>query len=86
MAQNPLIAALEHELADYLRRGKADRAAQVRQQLALLVGSVATTSETVPDEEGSTPPKPARATRKPAEAPKKAPAPKTPAKPKKAQK
>ena len=34
MAQNPLIAALEHELADYLRRGKADRAAQVRQELA----------------------------------------------------
>lgn len=57
MAQNPLIAALEHELADYLRRGKADRAAQVRQELARLGSSDATHSETVPPETGGTPEK-----------------------------
>lgn len=50
-----LITALEAELAAYLRRGMTDRAEQVRHELRRIVGSVATTTETVPDGPASTP-------------------------------
>ena len=84
MDKNALIAALEAELAGYLRRGLGSRADAVRAELVRLGRSNgATPAEVVPSEpDGTPPPKPATRTRKPAEATKKAAAPKTPKRPK----
>lgn len=67
MDRDRIIAALEQELAAYLRRGLADRAGQVREELRRLGGSVPTIAETVPTESASTPEEPARRARKPQE-------------------
>jgi hypothetical protein len=77
MDQAQIIAALEAELAGYIRRGLTDRADQVRHALRRLGGSTSTSAETVPTEPASTPTKPARASRKPVEASEEAEAPKT---------
>lgn len=69
-----IIAALEAELAGYVRRGLSDRAELVRQELRRL-GSPADATiadGTVPVEPASTPKKATTATRKPAKATKKA--------------
>ena len=60
MDRDRIIAALEQELAAYLRRGLADRADQVREELRRLGGSVPTIAETVPTESASTPEEPVR--------------------------
>lgn len=76
-----LIAALEQELAGYVRRGLSDRADQVRQELLRLGSSVATIAETVPAEpEGIPSPEAATDAERPAAKRKPAPAPKTPEK------
>ena len=64
MDRDRIIAALEQELAGYLRRGLPDRAEQVRQELRRLGSSVATIAETVPPEPASTTPEPTRAPRR----------------------
>lgn len=87
MTIDAIIAALEHELAGYIRRGLKDRAALVEQELARLGRSPgATPSEVVPAEPGSTPTKPATRARKPVERVADAPAYEPPAKPRKAKK
>jgi hypothetical protein len=82
MDRDRLIAALEQELAGYLRRGLPDRADQVREELRRLGGSVPTIAETVPTEPASTPQKPTTSVRKPVERVKDAEGIKTPKKPK----
>ena len=75
-----LIAALEQELAGYLRRGLADRAAQVREELRRLGGLVDATiaAGTVPAEPAETNPKKAATrARKPVEPSEEPEAPKT---------
>lgn len=71
------IAALEQELAGYIRRGLHDRAEQVRQEVRRLGGSVTTSAETVPTESVGTTRKPSKASESPVEATKEAEAPKT---------
>ena len=82
MDRDRIIAALEQELAGYVRRGLADRADQVRQELRRLGSSVPTIAETVPPEPASTPQKPTTSVRKPVERVKDAEGIKTPEKPK----
>lgn len=82
MDRDRLIAALEQELAGYLRRGLPDRADQVREELRRLGGSVPTIAETVPTEPASTPQKLTTSVRKPVERVKDAEGIKTPKKPK----
>ena len=84
MDHDALIAALETELAGYIRRGLGDRADAVRAELARLGRSPgATPREAVPSEPGGTPAKKsATRARKPAEATKKPAASKTPKRPK----
>lgn len=84
MDRDRLIAALEQELAGYLRRSLPDRADQVREELRRLGGSVPTIAETVPTEPASTPQKPTTSVRKPVERVKDAEGIKTPKKPKRA--
>lgn len=75
-----LIAALEQELAGYIRRGLADRAEQVRTELRRLGGLVdaTTAAGTVPAESAeTTPKKPATRARKPVEPSDEPEAPKT---------
>jgi hypothetical protein len=80
METTALIAALETELAGYVRRGLGARADAVRAELARLGRSPGDTPrEVVPTESGSTSTKkPATRSRKPAEAPKEPEAPKVP--------
>ncbi len=82
MDRDRLIAALEQELAGYLRPGLPDRADQVREELRRLGGSVPTIDETVPTEAASTPEEPATRARKPQERVRDAEGIKTPKKPK----
>lgn len=77
MDQAQITAALEAELAGYIRRGLHDRADQVRQVLRRLGGSVSTSAETVPAEPVGTTRKPAKPSGSPVEATKEAEAPKT---------
>lgn len=87
MTNDALIAALEKELAGYIRRGLADRAALVRKELDRLGCPTESPSiEVVPVEPVGTSQKPARRATKPAEASKKAAQPKTARTPKKAPK
>lgn len=80
MNLEPLIEALEKELAGYVRRGLAARAKQVETELRRLGWSPgATPSDFVPSEPTSTPAeKPAKPARKPAKAAEPEPAPKAP--------
>ena len=82
MDRDRIIAALEQELAGYLRRGLPDRAEQVRQELRRLGSSDATIAETVPTGPAGTPQKPTTSVRKPVERVKDAEGIKTPKKPK----
>lgn len=87
MNHDAIIAALEKELAGYIRRGLKDRATLVEQELARLGRSPgATPSEVVPAEPGGTPIKPATRARKTVERVANAPAYQPPAKPRKAKK
>jgi pentatricopeptide repeat protein len=87
MEINALTAALQRELDGYMRRGMHTRAEAVRTELIRLGCSPGVTpDEVVPSEPDSTPTTPAKRSRKPATAIEEPPAPKTPAKRKKAEK
>ena len=83
MDRDRIIAALEQELAGYLRRGLPDRAEQVRQELRRLGSSDATIAETVPTGRAGTPQTPTTSVRKPVERVIDAEGIKTPKKPRK---
>lgn len=87
MNHDAIIAALEHELAGYIRRGLKERAKLVEQELARLGRSTgATPREIVPAEPDGTPTTPATRARKPVERVADAAGYEPPAKPRKAKK
>lgn len=87
MNHEALIAALETELAGYIRRGLSQRADLVRHELSRLGSSAgATPPEVVPAEPAGTPEEPATRVRKPVERVSDAKGTKTPAKAQKGKK